>query len=177
MCAPIGSHKNVLGIYFKRRILGIYFKRRINLNIQSNTPGKKLLFWGAMLFLIGLLQGVLIPYFLNSRMALSAHLAAVQSGMALMIFGLLWNSLELPEKWLKVTYYSSVASMYAIWLAITLAAIFGSSKALPIAGAGFSSSFVTEVTVEIIVTLGAGLCVVSSVLIVLGLYRGLKSAV
>jgi len=145
------------------------------MNIQTNIMGKKLVVWGAVLFLIGLLQGALIPYFLNPRMALSAHLAAVQSGMALMIFGLLWGSLKLQEKWLKVTYYSGIASMYLIWFAITLAAIVGASKALPIAGAGFSSTAFKETTIEIILTIGAILGVLSTALIVFGLYKGLKS--
>ncbi len=64
--------------------------------------------------------------------------------------------------------------MHSIWFAITLAAIVGASKALPIAGAGFSSTLFSELIVETIVTVGAGLGVVSSGLIVFGLYKGLK---
>ncbi|MDP2575995.1 hypothetical protein Q8W40_27700 [Vibrio penaeicida] len=145
------------------------------MNIHISSLGKKLIFWGAVLFLIGLLQGVLIPSFLNPRMALSAHLAAVQSGMALMIFGLIWGLLSLEEKWLRVSYYSSIAGMYFIWLAITLVAVLGASKTLPIAGKGFSSTPVGEVVVELILYAGSGLCVLSAALIVVGLYRGLKN--
>ncbi len=147
----------------------------LRLNTELSIAGKKLLFWGAVLFLVGLLQGALIPYFLNSRMALSAHLAAVQSGMALMLFGLMWGHLALREKWLKVTYFSSIVSMYTVWIAITLASILGASKALPMAGRGFSSTPFNEMIVEVIVTAGAGLGIISAGLIVLGLYKGLKS--
>lgn len=134
------------------------------------------MFWGAVLFLVGLLQGALIPYFLNPIMALSAHLAAVQSGMALMIFGLIWGVLSLEEKWLKVAYYSSIAGMYLVWLAITLSAALGASKALPMAGKGFSSTHFSETAVELIVYAGAGLGVMSAAIIVLGLYRGINKS-
>ena len=146
------------------------------MNVQISNSGKKLIFWGAVLFLFGLLQGALIPYFLNPRMALSAHLAAVQSGMALMIFGLIWSALALGEKWLKVAYYSSIASMYLVWIAITLAAVLGASKALPMAGKGFSSTHLNETAVELIVYVGASFGVISIVVIVVGLYKGLNKS-
>ena len=146
------------------------------MNIQINETGKKIIFCGALLFLLGLLQGALIPYFLNPRMALSAHLAAVQSGMALMIFGVIWEILVLKEKWLTVTYYTSIASMYLVWFAITLSAVIGASKALPMAGKGFSTTNNNEVVVELIVYIGAGCGVVSSVLIVIGLYAALNKS-
>lgn len=144
------------------------------MNIHINSLGRKLIFFGAVLFLIGLLQGALIPYFLNPRMALSAHLAAVQSGMALMILGLIWGLLSLEEKWLKIACYSSIAGMYLVWLAITLSAALGASKALPMAGKGFSSNPFSETAVELIVYAGAGLSVISTALVVFGLYRGLN---
>jgi hydroxylaminobenzene mutase len=143
------------------------------LNIQISSLGKKLVFWGAVLFLLGLLQGALIPYFLNPRMALSAHLAAVQSGMALMIFGLIWGALALEEKWFKVAYYSSIASMFLVWFAISLSAVFGASRALPMAGKGFSSTLLIETVVELVVYIGAGSGVISITVIVFGLYKGL----
>ncbi len=145
------------------------------MKIEIGTFGKKLILWGATLFLIGLLQGALIPYFPNSRMALSAHLAAVQSGMALIIFGLIWGFLVLQEIWLKLTFYASITGMYTVWFAISLAAILGASKALPIAGAGFSTTPLNELVVQVIITTGAGLGVLSTGLIVLGLVKGLNS--
>ena len=144
------------------------------MTIAITVAGKKLLFWGALLFLIGLLQGGLIPLFVNPRMALSAHLAAVQNGMALMIFGLFWGLLTLSQRWLTVAYYSAVASLYLIWFAMTLAAAVGAGRALPIAGAGFTAGAVGEAAVEGIVTLGAGLSIVSALLITVGLFARLR---
>ena len=143
------------------------------MNTQETNLDKKLIFLGALLFLFGILQGAAIPFFLNPRMALSAHLAAVQSGMALMIIGLVWRNLQLSSGLLKATYYSSVLSMFLIWIAISLAAIVGASKVLPIAGAGFSASYSEELAVEIIITSGSVFGVVSAVLVAWGLYKGL----
>jgi hydroxylaminobenzene mutase len=144
-------------------------------NIVISQQGKKLIFWGALLFLIGLMQGALIPYFTNPRMALSAHLTAVQSGMAVIIFGLLWELLSVPEKWKNLAYYANIVGMYLVWFAITLAAIVGASRALPIAGSGYSSSNINETLVEIIVMAGSGFIVLSTVIIVFGLYKRLLS--
>ena len=141
------------------------------MEIKIGPLGGKLIFWGAVLFLLGLIQGGLIPYFLNPRMALSAHLAAVQSGMALMIFGVIWALLSLDKKWLKVTYWSGLLSMYLVWFSITLSAIFGASKALPMAGQGYSSSYFIEMLVLVTVYVGAGLGILASLFIVQGLSK------
>ena len=146
------------------------------MSIQICTAGKKLIFLGAVLFLIGLFQGALIHYFLNTRMALSAHLAAVQNGMALMIFGLIWQLLILKGIWLKTAFYSTVASMYMIWVSITISAIFGASNALPQAGKGFSATQLIENSVSVIIYTGSGLAILSGILIVLGLYRSLDES-
>jgi len=141
------------------------------LDIKITNQGKKLIFFGAFLFLLGLFQGLLIPYFYNSRMALSGHLAAVQSGMALMVFGLIWGVLALKEKWVSLAYYSSVISMYFIWFAITLSATLGASQSLPIAGKGFSSSYFIENAVSVVLYIGSVAGIVSILLIVVGLYK------
>jgi hydroxylaminobenzene mutase len=75
-----------------------------------------------------------------------------------------------------VTFYSSIASMYLIWVSITMSAVLGASQALPMAGQGFSSSPLSEMVIEAIIYTGAGLGIVSSMLIVLGLYKGLNKS-
>lgn len=105
-------------------------------------------------------------------MALSAHLAAVQSGMAMAIFGLIWALVSLKEGALKVAYYTNIIGMYAVWFAITLGAILGASRALPIAGRGFSAAPAAETLVELIVISGAVISVISVSLIILGLFKG-----
>ena len=66
--------------------------------------------------------------------------------------------------------------MYLVWAAITLSAVLGASRALPMAGKGFSSTSFNETVVELTVYIGAGLGVISVAFIVLGLYRGLNKS-
>ncbi len=127
---------------------------------------------GALLFLLGLFQGSAIPFFRNRRMALSGHLAAVQSGMALMIFGLIWPMLVLGAFWSNLACAAMIASMYLVWMGISLAAANGASKALPIAGEGHNAGRGGEVAVRALVGGGAVLGLVSGVLIVVGLVAG-----
>ncbi len=131
------------------------------------------LFSGALLFLIGLVQGAIIPLMHNPRMALSAHLTAVQSGMALMIFGLIRPYLQLEQQSLEITRWSSVIGFYLLWAGIALAAATGASRTLPIAGQGFSARKIFEIAVAIIMNTGVVLSFISSLYILVGLYYGL----
>lgn len=131
--------------------------------------GLELIFSGALLFLVGLIQGNAIPKFTNSRMALSAHLSAVQSGMALMIFGMMWGLVALPAVWQTPVKLALILSMYLIWLGITVSAVTGASKALPIAGEGHTGTKTSEQFVTVIEGVGVFLSLTSGVAIVVGL--------
>ncbi len=63
--------------------------------------GRRLCRYGALLFLLGLVNGALVQSFTNPRMGLSAHLAGVQNGLVLMVFGLLWSQLALSARLLR----------------------------------------------------------------------------
>ena len=127
---------------------------------------------GMLLFILGLLNGLVIPLFKNKRMGLSAHLAGVQSGMVLLLFGFLWAHLALPETLLSVSYWLSLYSMYAIWLALLLAAIWGSSRSTPIAGAGFQASKQQELIVQLLLVSGSLAIIVASSALLWGLLEG-----
>lgn len=138
---------------------------------KSLQQTKQLLFWGMLLFFFGLIQGGLIQAVVNPRMALAAHLTAVQTGMALMIFGLLWRYVQLKSGQLKVTLVTSIASMYLIWIALTYASLVGVGGATPIAGAGFAGSAFQETLFEVVIALGSLFGLVSGLLLVIGLGR------
>jgi len=53
---------------------------------------------GLLLFFLGLPLGFAIHALPNPRVALSAHLNAVQSGTALMVFGLMWSRMRIPSR-------------------------------------------------------------------------------
>ena len=130
---------------------------------------------GAILFLLGLIEGVLVQSFLNPRMALSAHLTAVQSGMALMIFGLVWRWVALPSLWSAVARWSVVAGIYALWFGLTLSAATGAGDSLPIAGAGYDAGPLAQTMVSVLVLGGSAGMTVGWSLFVVGLVRGFRT--
>jgi hydroxylaminobenzene mutase len=101
---------------------------------------------GAILFLLGLLQGAVVQMLLNSRMALSAHLTAVQGGTALMVVGVVWPAVSLSETLQSTARWAIILGLYALWVGLTLSATTGASDALPIAGAGYKAGRVVEMT-------------------------------
>lgn len=111
---------------------------------------------GFLLFTLGLAIGAAVPRFRNPRMGLSAHTTAVQTGTALIAFGLFWPHLEIASWAAMPLAISLIASFAILVVSLVLAASFGASEALPIAGKGFSSSKAKERTVSIL-ALGSSL--------------------
>lgn len=110
---------------------------------------------GLALFLIGLLNGFVVPRLKNPRMGLSAHLAAVQEGMMLLLLGLLAPMIKLSAAVFTASIWLSIYGMYAIWVALLLAAIWGCGRSVPIAGAGFSGTASQESIVTLLLATGA----------------------
>jgi len=132
---------------------------------------QQLLVLGALLFLIGLLQGAIVQLFHSPRLALSAHIAAVQNGIVLLVLGLLWSRMSLSSIQERIAYRSAVAGMYLIWIGFTLAAMTGASLVLKFAGAGYSASEIWEIIVGLTIYVGSGASIVSALLVLVGLRR------
>ncbi|BBY22558.1 hydrogenase [Mycobacterium stomatepiae] len=100
---------------------------------------------GLVLFLLGLLTGFAIPALKNPRMALASHLEAVLNGMFLVVLGLLWPHIHLPDA-LGVTAVALIVyAAYANWVASLLAAAWGAGRKLaPIATGDHRASAVKE---------------------------------
>jgi (hydroxyamino)benzene mutase len=96
----------------------------------------ELIFWGVFLFFLGLVVGLMAPAFANPRMGVSSHIEGVMNGMFLIILGLIWNRINLPERWLKATFWLSIYGTFFNWFGILVAAIFNAGKMLGIAANG-----------------------------------------
>ena len=68
------------------------------------TQKRRLMWHGMLLFLLGLITGLLEQRFTNVRMGLSAHLEGVMNGILLLALGAAWNEVRLPHP-VKVTAY------------------------------------------------------------------------
>jgi hydroxylaminobenzene mutase len=93
-------------------------------------------FMGVLLFMLGLLTGFGIPAFGSPRIGLSAHLDAIESGLALIAFGLLMLHLRISIGWARLIAHTMWISLYVLWLGLMTGAVFGTGKIFPIAGAG-----------------------------------------
>ncbi len=130
---------------------------------------------GVLLFLLGLLTGLGQGVYRNPRVGLSAHLTGVQSGTVLIAFGLLWPHLGIAAGWAQPVAQTLWLSFYAIWFALVLAAVFGASKVLPIAGKGFSAKPWQEAVVTTLMIAGSLACI-GAVGAVLALWQWTRTA-
>jgi hydroxylaminobenzene mutase len=112
---------------------------------QKTELSRKLIRYGVVLFLLGLLTGFAIPAMQNPRMGLSSHLEGVQNGMLLMIFGVIWTQLRLSDSALQWGYGLALFGTYTNWLTTFLAGIWGAGAAMmPIAGNNLSGTVIQE---------------------------------
>ena len=121
---------------------------------------------GLVLFLLGLLTGFAVPALKNPRMALSSHLEAVLNGMFLVLLGLLWPHIHLPNAWEVSAVVLVVYAAYANWIASILAAAWGAGRKLaPIATGDHEASaakeqFVSFLLVSLSVSMVVGVGIV-----------------
>ena len=119
------------------------------------TLSSTLCFMGTLLFLLGLLTGFGIPSFRSPRIGLSAHLAAIESGLGLIAFGLLLPHLAIATGWTEMIGFSLWISLYVLWAGLLFAAAYGTGRALPIAGAGMAAKLWQENTARTLIAIGS----------------------
>ncbi|HEX2594050.1 MAG TPA: hypothetical protein VHL34_21290 [Rhizomicrobium sp.] len=110
---------------------------------------------GLSLFMLGLLNGFVIPLGRSPRIGLSAHLTGVQSGTFLIAAGLFWPLMHLPPLWSTILCHALWISLYAVWLSLLLAGLFGAGRGLPIAGQGITTTPARQLVVSILLIGGS----------------------
>lgn len=131
----------------------------------------KLIYLGVILFLLGLIVGLIVPILANPRMGVSSHIEGVLNGMLLMILGLLWNRLSLSDKWLKITFWLAIYGSFMNWFGILIAAVFNGGKMLGIMANGQEGSQIIESIIGFsLVSLSLAMLLVS-VIILFGLKK------
>jgi hydroxylaminobenzene mutase len=120
-----------------------------------NPIPHQLLISGTVLFLLSLLIGFALPAVANPRMGVSAHVAGIESGITLWALGLMWQYVALPAGMQRATQLLAVLGLYAVFASLLLAALWGTSRATPIAGAGHQANFPREVAVTTLLASGS----------------------
>src|SRR5210317_722736 len=117
-------------------------------SILKKDQSDKLIFYGILLFFLGLVVGLLVPVLANPRMGVSSHLEGILNGIFLVILGLIWGKVKLSEKWLKITFWLSIYGTFANWFGILFAGVFNAGKMLNIVANGQEGSAVEEIIVN-----------------------------
>jgi (hydroxyamino)benzene mutase len=126
---------------------------------------------GFVVFLLSLLVGLAIPFLLNPRMALAAHVTGLMLALLLIALSVVWDALGLSPGRAKLVRGLYLYGAYASLTAGVLGAIWGTRRVTPIAGAGFHASAAKELVVQVLfVSLGLAL-LAATALVVLSLYR------
>lgn len=144
-------------------------------NTQTKQYADWLLFLGILLFLFGLIIGVFIPLMANPRMGLSAHLEGTMNGMFLVILGLIWNKIAIKDNWLRAAFWLTIYGSFANFVAVTIAAITGAGKMMPMAGGKEGASVIEGLISFLLISLALVMIVVCSIVLT-GLYRYIKQS-
>src|SRR4051794_19517269 len=82
----------------------------------SERLGRRLLRYGIVLFILGLVTGRLVQSLAVPRMGLASHLQGVMNGTFLVALGLVWPHLRLRALSLRVAYWLALAGTYLNWV-------------------------------------------------------------
>jgi hydroxylaminobenzene mutase len=130
---------------------------------------RRLLWLGMLLFLIGLLTGLIEQTFNNPRMGLAAHLEGVMNGTFLIALGAIWSEVRLSAGLKAAAFWSALYGTYVNWVVTTVAAILGTAAMSPMTAAGHSAGAWQESVVTVgFISVGITI-IVSSILILWGL--------
>jgi hydroxylaminobenzene mutase len=137
---------------------------------------KRLTWWGTLLFMLGLLTGLMLamtPGLANNpRGVLAGHLEGVMNGMFLIIVGLMADRIRLSTRASSILGGLLLYATFVNWLTTTVAGVLGASQVAPIAGAGHHASPVVE-QVILIVGGSVGFAMIVAVgMLLFGLRRG-----
>ena len=136
-----------------------------------------LVFLGVLLFFLGLIVGLFAPVLANPRMGVSSHIEGVLNGIFLIVLGLIWHKVDLPDRWLKITYWLALYGTFANWFSILIAAIFNAGKMLGIVANGREGPAVAEFVITfLLITLSIAMLSIC-VTVLIGLKKNSKKAV
>lgn len=140
----------------------------------KTQQSEKLIFLGVLLFFLGLVAGLFIPMMANPRMGLSTHLEGIMNGLFLCVLGLIWNRLNLPDRWIYLGFWLALYGTFANFLAVLISAITGAGKLMPIAGGKDGDPFIESIISTLLITLTVSMLTVC-LIVLAGLYKPQRS--
>ncbi len=118
--------------------------------MEVNDPrGRRLMWWGMALFLLGLVTGLFQNNVVNPRMGLSAHLEGLMNGTLLIALGAIWPNIRVAPRGRSIIYWMAVYGALANWATTLFAALTGTSSMTPLASAGHAGAPWQEILVTV----------------------------
>ena len=136
-----------------------------------HAHGHRLLQLGALLFLLGLLVGFVVPLLTNPRMGLASHLEGLLNGMFLIVLGLLWPRLLLGARAASWLFWLAGYGTFANWAATLLAGFWGAGTRMPLAAGAHHGTSSQELAIDVLLVTLSVAIVAASVLVLWGLRR------
>lgn len=131
-----------------------------------------LLVLGLVLFLLGLLTGLFVPFLKNPRMGVASHLQGMTNGPLLVLVGLMWPHVHLPHAWEIVAVVLLAYGTYANWLATQLGSLWGAGHRFAPGATGEHRAEATrESIVDLLLVTLAPAMIVATVLLIIGVLR------
>jgi len=128
--------------------------------------GRRLLWHGMLLFLLGLVTGLFMQKLANPRMGLAAHLEGLMNGTFLLAVGAAWNQARLSARASAVAFGAALYGTYGNWAVTTLAAAFGTAAMTPLTSGAHEGEAWQELLVTVgFVSVGVAMLVASGVLL------------
>ena len=123
--------------------------------MDAHEARRRLLWHGVMIAFLSLVEGAFVQTLTNPRMALTAHVGGIMTGMLTGLFGLVWGDVRLGVGMLRALFWLTVYQGYTQTAGLVLAAAFGTSRTTPLAGAGYAGAPWQEAVVAFLLTTGA----------------------
>jgi hydroxylaminobenzene mutase len=139
------------------------------------THDHRLLFHGFLLFLAGLVTGLIAYGLENPRMGVSAHLEGILNGVFLVGLGLAWSRLALGDRQRALCFWTALIGAYANWAIPLFSAVVGASQPI-LVGAGHQAAPWQEALLRASPVVGVLPPVVCASLAVWGLRSGARAA-
>ena len=140
-----------------------------------SSRSQRLLWHGMLLFVLGLITGLVSEQLTNPRMGLAAHLEGLMNGTFLLAVGAVWHRCQLSPRAAALAFSTVLYGAYENWITTTLAAVFGTSAMTPLA----SGSHRAVDWQELLITVGfitvAIAMLVSSILLLIGFRRAVSN--
>jgi len=139
--------------------------------MDPHEARRRLLWHGVLIAFLSLAAGGVVPAFVNPRMAVTAHVGGIMTGMLTASFGLIWGDIRLGPAALRTLFSLTVYQGYTQTAGLVLAAAFGTSRTTPLAGAGHVGAPWQEAVVAVLLVTGAVAILACCVLALRGLRR------